>query len=56
MFRLVLEYQFDFLANSFVVPSVLVWGQKTMFIPAKSILTRNKFRLAYGGFDKHSSW
>ena len=26
MFRLVLEYQFDFLANSFVVPSVFVWG------------------------------
>ena len=26
MFHLVLEYEFDFLANSFVVPSVLVWG------------------------------
>ena len=26
MFCLMLEYQFDFLANSFVVPSVLVWG------------------------------
>ena len=26
MFHLELEYQFDFLANNFVVPSVLVWG------------------------------
>ena len=26
MFRLGLEYRFHFLANSFVVPSILVWG------------------------------
>ena len=40
MFRLVLEYQFDFLANSFVVPSV--WSE-ALTIPKNNVHTYERY-------------
>ena len=56
MFRLVLEYQFDFLAYSYVVPSVLVWGldnsrKQCSYLWKVWCIPVLKFKLAYGGWQ-----